>query len=148
MEREVDRLLAGLSSFGSQPRRDHEAPVGPRDPAAIDRRRAPRPACAAVIPTRGDHVALWARLLLGVALAVAMTQWPYPRGCGVPLSGYLGAVAMVMLAGAWIAVSSWKLRVGVVHTLALVLLFWGIVLAAEQALPRIGYAAERATWRC
>jgi len=55
---------------------------------------------------------------------------------------------MVMLAGGWIAVSSWRLRVGVVHTLALMLLFWGIVLAAEQALPRVGYAAERATWRC
>jgi heme A synthase len=148
MEREVDRLLAGLSTFGSQPRRDHEAPVGSRDPAASDRRRTPRPARPAVIPTRGDHVALWARLLLGVALGVAMTQWPYPHGCGVPLSGYLGAVAMVVLAGAWIAVSSWKLRVGVVHTLALLLLFWGIVLAAERALPRVGYAAERATWRC
>ena len=148
MEREVDRLLAGLSSFGSQPRRDHEAPVGSRDPAAIDRRRVPRPARSGTIPTRGDHVALWARLLLGVALGVAMTQWPYPRGCGVPLSGYLGAVAMVILAGGWIAVSSWRLRVGVVHTLALMLLFWGIVLAAEQALPRVGYASERATWRC
>jgi hypothetical protein len=36
----------------------------------------------------------------------------------------------------------------VAHILALVILFWGIVLAAEQVLARIGYAAERASWRC
>jgi hypothetical protein len=32
--------------------------------------------------------------------------------------------------------------------LSFILLFWGIVLAAEQLLPRIGYAAVTAGWRC
>ncbi len=77
-----------------------------------------------------------------------MTQWPYPYGCGLPLLGYLGAVSTVLLTGAWIAFASWKLRSGVTHILSLILFFWGIVLAAEQLLPRIGYAADWASWRC
>jgi hypothetical protein len=77
-----------------------------------------------------------------------MTQWPYPHGCGLPLAEYLGAVAMVLVAGAWIAVASWRLRNPPSHILALLLLLWGIALAAGQVLPRIGYAAERWTWQC
>jgi hypothetical protein len=87
-------------------------------------------------------------MLLGTALGGVMAQWPYPHGCGWPLLGYLGAVATVMLTGAWIAFASWKLRSGPAHILSLILFFWGIVLAAEQVLPRIGYAADRASWRC
>jgi hypothetical protein len=93
-------------------------------------------------------LALWARVLLGIVLGGAMTEWPHPHGCGMHLLGYLGAVATVMLAGAWIAFASWKLRTGLPHILSLILVFWGIVLAAEQLLPRIGYAADRASWRC
>jgi hypothetical protein len=26
--------------------------------------------------------------------------------------------------------------------------FWGVVLAAEQVLPRVGYAAESQAWTC
>jgi hypothetical protein len=88
------------------------------------------------------------RLLLGILLGGAMTQWPYAHGCDLPLLGYLGAVATVMLGGAWIAFAAWRLRSGLAHVLSLMLLFWGIVLAAEQVLPRIGYAAERASWLC
>jgi heme A synthase len=87
-------------------------------------------------------------MLLGAALGGVMTQWPYPQSCGWPLVGYLGAVGTVILSGAWIAFASWKLRSGLVHILSLILIFWGIVLAAEQLLPRIGYAADRASWAC
>jgi hypothetical protein len=55
---------------------------------------------------------------------------------------------MVMVTGAWVAVASWRLRSEVAHILALLIVLWGIVLAAEQVLPRIGYAAERASWHC
>jgi hypothetical protein len=55
---------------------------------------------------------------------------------------------MVVLSGAWIGFASWRLRNGVVHLLGQLLVYWGIVLAAEQILPRIGYAAETASWRC
>ncbi len=77
-----------------------------------------------------------------------MTQWPYSHGCGLQLAGYLGAVAMVMLAAAWGGFESWKLRKGLPHILSLILFFWGIVLAGEQLLPRIGYAANAAGWFC
>jgi hypothetical protein len=147
MAREVDRLLAGLATFGAQPERDHQPRGKAPSPDPATRRSVPR-ARPNEAPTRGDRVALWARVLLGIVFGGVMTQWPYPHGCGLPLLWYLGAVAMVMVTGAWIAVASWRLRNGVAHILALVILFWGIVLAAEQVLPRTGYAAERASWRC
>jgi hypothetical protein len=148
MAREVDRLLAHLADVGRPPGRDH----GPRGrasaPHSSTHPRLPRVAPSADAPTRGDLVALWARVLLGVVFGGLMTQWPYRYGCGLSLLGYLGAVATVLLAGAWIAFASWRLRSGVAHILSLILFFWGIVLAAEQLLPRIGYAADRASWRC
>jgi hypothetical protein len=144
MAREVDRLLAGLANIGSPPDRDYR----PRGKApSPDQRSVPRPRTNKA-PTRGDTVALWARVFLGIVFGGVMTQWPYPYGCGLPLLGYLGAVAMVMVTGAWIAVASWRLRNGVAHIVAFVILFWGVVLVAEQVLPRVGYAAERASWRC
>lgn len=148
MAREVDRLLAQLANVGSQPARDQGPREGARAPHPVTRPRSPRVAPSIAAPPRGHLVALWARVLLGIALGGWMTQWPYPHGCGWPLLGYLGAVLTVLLTGAWIAFASWKLRSGVTHILSLILFFWGIVLAAEQLLPRIGYAADRASWRC
>jgi len=147
MTREVDRLLAGLANIGSQPDRDHR----PRGEASSSGRVAQRSVPRARLneaPTRSDTVALWARVFLGMVFSGVMAQWPYPYGCGLPLLGYFGAVAMIMVTGAWIAVASWRLRNGVVHILAFVILFWGVVLVAEQVLPRIGYAVEQASWRC
>lgn len=149
MVREVDRLLAQLAHVGAQPGRDGGVPrvVSPAPP------RVTRPRSAGVVPSsrppaRGGMVALWARVLLGIGLGSVMTQWPYPYECGLLLLGYLGAVTMVLLTGAWIAFASWKLRAGLPHILSLILVFWGLVLAAEQLLPRIGYAADRASWGC
>jgi hypothetical protein len=93
-------------------------------------------------------VALWSELALVIALGGAITQWPYPHRCDLPLLGYLGAVATIALAAGWIGLSSWRLRTGVPHLLALMLVAWGLVLAAGEVLPRVGYAAERASWRC
>jgi hypothetical protein len=87
-------------------------------------------------------------VLLGTVLGGMMTQWPYPHGCGLPLAEYLGAIAMVMVAGVWIAVASWRLRSAPSHIISLLLLLWGIALAAGQVLPRIGYAAVRLSWHC
>jgi hypothetical protein len=147
MAREVDRLLAGLATFGARSSGDHQPPSRAPTPGRVASRGARRPAQPAAV-TRGDRVALWARVVLGIVFGGVMTQWPYPHECDLPLLGYLGAVAMVMVAGAWIAIASWSRRNGLIHILALLLCFWGIVLAAEQVLPRIGYAAERWAWRC
>lgn len=144
----MDRLLAQLASAGSQPARDHVPRGGAPAPHPVTRPRSPGVAPSTATPTRGDLIALWARVLLGTALGGLMTQWPYSYGCGLPLLGYLVAILTVLLTGAWIALASWKLRSGVTHILSLILFFWGIVLAAEQLLPRIGYAADRASWRC
>jgi hypothetical protein len=148
MAREVDRLLAGLANLGTQPDQDHPPRGRVPTPSPVTQHRASRLPRPTVGSARGDRPVLWARVLLGIVFGGVMTQWPYPHACGLPLLGYLGAVAMVMVAGAWIAVVSWKLRNELSHVLALLLLFWGIVLAAQQVLPRIGYAAERGSWHC
>ena len=144
----MNRLLANLATLGRPPESDH-APPGKApashtstQPSHHGVRPSPR------APTRGALVGLWARVLLGVAFGGLMTQWPYPYGCGRSLLVYLGAVATVMLTGAWIAFASWRLRSAAAHVLSLILFFWGIVLAAEQVLPRIGYAEEQASWQC
>jgi hypothetical protein len=147
MAREVDRLLAGLADIGSRPNPDHR----PRGKVSSSHRVTRRSVAGAPpndAPTLGESVALWARVFFGMVFGGAMTQWPYLYECGLPLLGYLGAVAMVMITGVGIAVASWRLRSEGPHILALVILFWGIILAAEQVLPRIGYAAEQASWSC
>ena len=93
-------------------------------------------------------IALWSRVVLVLGFGVAMTQWPYEAGCGWALGGYLAAVALIVLAGGWTAMASWRAHSGAAHALSLILVFWGIVLAAEQSLPRVGYAAEQASWSC
>jgi len=148
MMREVDRLLAGLARVGADaPPAPNRAPPGGGASAARSRSFV-GVARSTTAPTRADLVALWARVLLGIGLGGVMTQWPYANGCGWPLVGYLGAVAVVMLAGGWTASASWRLRSGPAHVVSLILLFWGIVLAAEQLLPRIGYAVEQGSWYC
>ena len=148
MEREVDRLLAQLATVGSPPAPDR-VPHG-RAPARHPIARPGSSGATPPIPARSHRViaALWARVLLGAALGGSMTQWPYGHECDLRLLAYLGAVLAVLLAGGWIALASWKLRSSVTHVLSLVLFFWGLVLAAEQVLPRIGYAADRESWRC
>ena len=141
MAREVDRLLAHLASSGSPP------PA--RDPwsSAGAPRRTPR-ASSHPIASRADTLGLWARVALGTLLGGLVIQWPYARGCGLPLAGYLGAVAAVLVAGTWIAAVSWQRRSAAAHVVAFLLLVWGLALAAERVLPRVGYAAERASWTC
>ena len=78
----------------------------------------------------------------------ALTQWPYPRTCGWGLLGYVIAVAIVIVTGVRGALLSWRGRLGPAHVIALVTILWGLVLAAHEVLPRVGYARTPATWRC
>ncbi|HEY7505208.1 MAG TPA: hypothetical protein VH700_13980 [Gemmatimonadales bacterium] len=147
MEREVNRLLAQLAHSGAEtiaePRLN-----GSATPPPIARARSSGPTRSVAAGPRGSVAALWGRGVLAVALGAAMIVWPYPHPCGWALLGYLGAVAAVLLAAAWIAFASWRMRNGVAHVLSLVLFYWGLVLAAEQVLPRIGYAADHGAWSC
>ena len=135
----VDRLLAQLPGLQGAP-----APPPP----------VFRSAAKEIRVSSGRYVepptliGLWGRVALGLALGTMMTGWPYFRDCGLPLYGYLCAVAAVVVAGGWIALTAWKLRNGVAHILALVLFFWGMVLTMDVLLPRSGYAAASATWQC
>jgi hypothetical protein len=135
--------LASLAGVGAKPDPD------PRPQTRAPKPRAtPPPARRRTDPTRRDLAALWARVALGVVLGVMITQWPYAHACGLGLLQYLGAVAMVMATGTWIAVASWSRRHVPGHILALLLILWGIALAAYEILPRVGYAALQGTWQC
>ena len=80
------------------------------------------------------------RLVLSVALGVGMLFWPYSARCGIGLFAYLGATLMVIMAGVWTSIWTWRHRSGQAHVLSLLLIVWGIVLAAVEVLPRVGYA--------
>lgn len=129
---EIDKLM-GQPPSGQPPQR--QAAGGP---------------AAKTAPSGGRRAILftWARLGLGLALGAAMTQWPYTHGCGVPLFGYLGGVGTVVAASFWSMISSWRTRSGFAHFLSIGLLFWGMVLAGREVLPRIGYAKQSAGWLC
>ena len=147
MAREVDRLLAQLGDLGSDRSRESQSRDGATAsrPTFRSRARSARP--------KADPGSLRQPRIVGThrsGRGVGRRDHPValPHACGWPLIGYLGAVGTVMLTGGWIAVISWKQRDAIVHALSFILLFWGIVLAAEQVLPRIGYAAVAAGWRC
>ena len=88
------------------------------------------------------------RLVLSVALGVGILFWPYANRCGVGLSGYLVAVAAVVGSGVWSAVWTWKHRTGRAHALSILLIVWGLILGAQDVLPRIGYAKQSLPWSC
>jgi hypothetical protein len=135
---EVDRLLNQLPT--------HQAD----QVAAAAKRPAAAPAGAAALqPASGRQwLGTWARVALGLLIGIGMTQWPYTHGCGVTLFVYLGGVLTVVVAGVWSGLSSWKRRLGVAHALSQGLVIWGLILAAREILPRVGYAKDAATWFC
>jgi len=99
-------------------------------------------------PSTREKVGVWSVVGSGIVLGVALTQWPYAAACGFPLFGYLATVLVVLVIAGWAFIVSWRHRMEVAHITALVMGFWGVLLGAEQILPRIGYAADEATWMC
>lgn len=108
---------------------------------------APAPAAP---PVRRGRTVLtaWIRVLLGVAVAVGVTQWPYVHACGMAAYGYAVAAGGVVLAGLWGAVTSWQRRMGLAHTVSLLVALWGGVLLGQAILERTGYVAKPLTWSC
>jgi hypothetical protein len=90
----------------------------------------------------------WFRVALVTLLGVAILRWPYARSCGLPLLTYLGVVCFIVLTALWAGVHTWKTRLASGHAISLALLAWGAVLAAEEILPRTGYARQEAVWEC
>lgn len=95
---------------------------------------------------------VFARLSLSVALGVGIIFWPYSARCGLGLAAYLGAVSALIVSGVWSSVWTFRHRAGRAHTLSLLLVLWGLVLAATDVLPRVGYAIPTAdhpaSWGC
>lgn len=149
MSAEVDRLLKKLP--GADPHlRGLEPGVTRPAPHASPQGLGAQLAKFSVTTARppATRLGVWGRVLLGVALAVLETQWPYGHGCGFGLFIYLAVVTTVVVAGVWGSIAAWKLKMGVAHVLSLAVVLWGIALVAGQVLPRVGYAAQAATWRC
>ena len=128
---------------------------GVSDAALLPTPRGASPATAArAEETRRttSTLGVFARLVLAVALGVGMLFWPYSARCGVGLYGYLASTAVVVAAGVWTSVWTWRHRAGRAHLLALLLIVWGAVLGAIEVLPRVGYAtptaAHPAIWAC
>ncbi|MBV6520230.1 MAG: hypothetical protein MNPFHGCM_00335 [Gemmatimonadaceae bacterium] len=125
------------------------------DEALFPTKNAPTPAARAENATRQrttSTLGVALRLLLSIALGVAMMFWPYATRCGAGLFYYLGAVGIMVAAGMWSAVWSWRHRAVRAHLLSLLIVLWGGMLGAREILPRVGYAipteARPAQWLC
>ena len=133
---QIDKIMAKAPT---------SSPVASGGPVPVPRSGGP----PLVAPAGGKGAfSTWLRVLLAVVLAGAMTQWPYGNRCGIPLFLYLGSAGVVALAGLWSGVTSWRRRLGLAHGISLLVLLWGLILAAAVVLPRIGYAKATATWFC
>ena len=159
----IDKQLGAMSDdqlaeFTSQiPAKTSDAPSKGGKAAKVPAKAsAPAPASVSLPSTAREQTtkawAVYARLLISVALGVAMLVWPYPSRCGAGLAGYLGAVGVVVGSGIWSAVWTWRHRASRAHTLSLLLILWGLVLGSMEVLPRVGYAKPDANhptnWSC
>jgi hypothetical protein len=138
--RKIDKQIASLPAQSGAP--------APARPAT---------AYGSVVPPAGavpetSTFGVMARLTLACALGVAIMFWPYGAKCGVGLAAYLASVTTLVVAGVWASIWTWKHRAAKAHTVSLLLITWGLVLAAADVLPRIGYAKPSAThpahWTC
>lgn len=143
----VDKQLASLSD---------DALLGP-PPATTGKKEVPSgkkaPAPSAPVAARATSSwSVYGRLILSLAVGVAMLLWPYPARCGVGLAAYLGAVGVVVASGVWSSIWTWRHRAAKAHTLSLLLILWGLVLGSIDILPRVGYGKpdlnHPATWVC
>lgn len=141
-EKELAKIDAQIRSLPDE----EEAPV---QPAALPRKAAlpgvakpsgsPPAVAAAPAAPRTSRVGAFLRLGLAGALAVGMAFWPFDARCGVGLAAYLFSATMVVVAGGWSAVWTWRHRTPRAHVIALAIALWGMVLASMEILPRAGY---------
>ena len=121
------------------------------DAQLFPEKKGATPAQKATVAADRAAVNAWpaiVRLALSVALGVAILFWPYANRCGLGLAGYLFAVTAVAAGGVWSAVWTWRHRTGRAHTLSILLIVWGLMLAGTEILPRIGYAKTALPWSC
>jgi anti-sigma-K factor RskA len=99
-----------------------------------------------------DGASAWLRLILVIALAVAVQFWPYARVCGLGVSEFVGVEAAVILGGLWVTIHSWRRQVASAHVVAFAIVLYGVAMISLEVLPRTGYAkpdpARPARWSC
>src|SRR6185312_12684409 len=146
--RKIDQQLESLSDDALLPQQQAKGGGKPAKPG----KAAPAPNAPAAPARTTSTLGVMARLLLAIALGVGIMFWPYSTKCGMGLFGYLAASVVVIVAGGWSAIWTWRQRSASGHVLSLLLILWGALLAAQQVLPRIGYAkpdpAHPAIWMC
>ncbi len=153
----VDNLLEDLffSEPGSKVKSGESRAIPKKQPRPSG--SAPKPispqrpsVSGASVARRGGNArrSTWGRISVAALIAIGMLQWPYDHACGLELGYYLAAVAMVLVSAGWASTFSWKKRKPLAHVVSQGLLIWGLVLAAGEVLPRVGYAKDLATWRC
>lgn len=144
-DRDWDKELARIDKNLETVADEHMFPTG-KGATATGR------AEVAVTRARTATLAAVARLVLATALGVGLLFWPYDTRCGFGLAAYLAAIAVLLVAGVWSSVWTWRHRTSRAHVLSLLLILWGIVLGAREVLPRTGYARPTlgvpAGWTC
>ncbi|HEX5005156.1 MAG TPA: hypothetical protein VFV65_07555 [Gemmatimonadales bacterium] len=98
--------------------------------------------------TRRAALTTWVRAALGILVAAAVLQWPYAHRCGLGLMLYLGSAGMVVVAGAWTMLVSWRRRQGWAHLAGLTVFLGGLALVGAILLPRLGYTVTALPWLC
>jgi len=147
--RDWDKEMAEIDKLMAQPQAAQLPAKAGAAPAPSRQSGGTAPPVAAGAPvSRKAIFTTWLKVLLAAVAAGAMTQWPYAHACGLGLFLYLGASGVIALSGVTSAISTWKRRIGAAHTVSILVLLWGLGLAAAVVLPRIGYAKDAATWFC
>lgn len=95
---------------------------------------------------------VWMRLTVVMILVGSVNFWPYARTCGTGLFGFLAAATLIIAGGLWVSGLTFKHRMPRAHATALVVVLWGLVLVADEVLPRTGYAhtdpLDPPRWSC
>lgn len=144
---DIDKLIA------RQPAAPPAAPHAGSIPAQRTGARPPMPGRPGPdVPARPartrDRAATWLWVVLAGALATLIVLWPRANDCGLGLLYYLAVIAALLVAGLFGVRASWRRHQGLAHTLSLLAIGGSLVLAAQEVLPRIGYAREAARWTC
>lgn len=147
---EIDKVIARMPAQPPPAQAPARVPPGtpPAGPPGAARAQPVLTSGGATPIRRRDRAATWVWIALALALGVLMPLWPQARDCGLGLIYYLAAGAALVITALLGARAAWRRRQGLAHTMALLLLAWGGVLVAREVLPRVGYAADAATWRC
>ena len=101
--------------------------------------RAGAPVSPSAPVSRTAALGAYFRLGLAGALAIGMLFWPFDARCGFGLAMYLLSTGVLVFAGGWSALWTWRHRTPRAHIAALIIVLWGIVLGATEILPRAGY---------